>query len=76
MSSRIAKIRARLAAVNDEEGAETRLCFVTRAEEEIVDKGPGDIAWLLSELDAARERVAILRHELSEVDATLRDRAN
>lgn len=36
---------------------------------DLIAHAPADIAWLLNELDTARERVAILRAEVSDLEA-------
>lgn len=35
---------------------------------EVIAYAPADIAWLLDELDAARERIAILRAEITDLE--------
>lgn len=55
MSDRIAEIRARL----DEE---------SWVSDDFIAHAPADIAWLLDEVDAASERIALLRAEVDDLD--------
>lgn len=81
MSDRLQEIRARLDAASKEavqtearvhrtdRGASTITYGTTDdALREFCTHAPDDIAWLLAEFDALRERVAVLRAEIADLE--------
>jgi uncharacterized small protein (DUF1192 family) len=61
MTDRLADIRARLVAYGREDSDDSY--------HGLHDHAPADIAWLLSTLEDASERVAILRAEIADLEA-------
>jgi uncharacterized small protein (DUF1192 family) len=78
---RLPEIRARLdAAENTQRGTGERMVWVAddeyiveddrdRASQTFHQHASADIAWLLSTLEAANERIAILRAEIADLEA-------
>ena len=67
MTDRIAAIRARLDALQVAEPVPGHP-GVIRMSSQMADLYAADIAWLLDEVDALRERVAILRAEVADLE--------
>ncbi len=68
MPDRLAEIRARLDAIGAWRLREETEVFTQNAEGTFRTWAPHDIAWLLDEVDALRERVAVLRAEVTDLE--------
>lgn len=68
---RTAEIRARLAARNSPRLSALVAARISPEDAALMANASADLSWLLAEVDAARERVAILRAEIRDLEGII-----